>query len=531
MELFIGNLSFNTWETSLVSACGRFGEVIACRIARDKLGKHRGYGFVTFASETGALACLSGLRELEGRDLKVEIVANDKQSLPTAARSTPPLTPVMPTSASLQFPWADQQAQSAPAPLSTPATTNDAAFSIASHQVIVWNLSAEMTPQQLRQALSCFGPILDCIVCPLSPRIGNGAYGVVTFVDRLAATLAVSQSGVLEFDGQAITIQAVVPDPTNDVAPATTVPSPTGCTEIFVGNLSFETTLARLYATFAPYGVITDCRIPRFENGQPKGFGFVSYASRAAAETAIRNVSVLDGRPLKLEIATGHKRSWVDLQPPASAASHQQAAQQQQRKPPSPTNVPSNVSFSSTPGGNTPPGTPSPLLPLEELLSALSLASLVNNRPARPTATVPMPRAVVPQMQIPSLVSKNLFQELGELRGMSHEGGLYNPQDQCELFVGNLPFDATEAELNAAFSIYGLVTECRITVGLDGKPKGYGFVSFASAIDADVAARAMTELHGRTLNVQYAAAPRSGCAASAHAFAGWDRRSLMGVAL
>lgn len=53
------------------------------------------------------------------------------------------------------------------------------------------------------------------------------------------------------------------------------------------------------------------------------------------------------------------------------------------------------------------------------------------------------------------------------------------------LFVGNLPYDTTEAELHAYFATTGAPT--RIAIPLDrvtGRPRGFAFVDFA---DADVA--------------------------------------------
>jgi len=67
-------------------------------------------------------------------------------------------------------------------------------------------------------------------------------------------------------------------------------------TNIFVGNLSFQTTSEDLTATFSQYGpverasVVTDR-----DSGQPRGFGFVEMTERRDAETAI---SVLNGTEL-----------------------------------------------------------------------------------------------------------------------------------------------------------------------------------------------------------------------------------------
>jgi cold-inducible RNA-binding protein len=67
-------------------------------------------------------------------------------------------------------------------------------------------------------------------------------------------------------------------------------------TNIFVGNLSFQTSQEDLTATFAQYGPVERVNIVTDrDSGQPRGFAFVEMTERKDAETAI---SVLNGRDL-----------------------------------------------------------------------------------------------------------------------------------------------------------------------------------------------------------------------------------------
>jgi cold-inducible RNA-binding protein len=72
------------------------------------------------------------------------------------------------------------------------------------------------------------------------------------------------------------------------------------------------------------------------------------------------------------------------------------------------------------------------------------------------------------------------------------------------LFVGNLSFDTSEAELNAAFAEWdgnGAV----IPTNESGRPKGFGFVEVADdKASAAIAAMNGKELAGRTLTVNEA---------------------------
>jgi RNA recognition motif-containing protein len=77
-------------------------------------------------------------------------------------------------------------------------------------------------------------------------------------------------------------------------------------TNIFVGNLSYQTTQDDLQAAFAAYGgvervsVVTDR-----DTGQPRGFAFVEMTDANAAQTAIAqlNGAELNGRALNVNEA------------------------------------------------------------------------------------------------------------------------------------------------------------------------------------------------------------------------------------
>ncbi len=76
-----------------------------------------------------------------------------------------------------------------------------------------------------------------------------------------------------------------------------------------------------------------------------------------------------------------------------------------------------------------------------------------------------------------------------------------------KLYVGNLPFSTTEAELHDLFSQYGQVTSANIVMDRDtGRPRGFGFVEFADAADGNKAIEALngTDMGGRSLTVNEA---------------------------
>jgi RNA recognition motif-containing protein len=75
------------------------------------------------------------------------------------------------------------------------------------------------------------------------------------------------------------------------------------------------------------------------------------------------------------------------------------------------------------------------------------------------------------------------------------------------IYIGNLSYDVTEAELRQAFEDFGAITSIHIVKDkFSGQSKGFGFVEMASATDAQAAIIGLNgkELKGRALNVNEA---------------------------
>lgn len=74
MNIYIGNLSYNTTEDGLRQAFEEFGEVARVNIITDReSGRPRGFAFVEMPSDDEANAAITGLngKEIDGRTLTV----------------------------------------------------------------------------------------------------------------------------------------------------------------------------------------------------------------------------------------------------------------------------------------------------------------------------------------------------------------------------------------------------------------------------------------------------------------------------
>lgn len=65
-----------------------------------------------------------------------------------------------------------------------------------------------------------------------------------------------------------------------------------------------------------------------------------------------------------------------------------------------------------------------------------------------------------------------------------------------KIYVGNLSFQTSEAELNETFSAYGSVQSANLVMDREtGRPRGFGFVE----MDDDGARKAIDELNGKEM--------------------------------
>lgn len=76
-----------------------------------------------------------------------------------------------------------------------------------------------------------------------------------------------------------------------------------------------------------------------------------------------------------------------------------------------------------------------------------------------------------------------------------------------KLFVGNLSFDSTQADLHDVFSEFGEVQSVTIMTDRDtGRPRGFGFVEMSTPEEAQAAIEGLDQqsVGGRNINVNIA---------------------------
>ena len=78
------------------------------------------------------------------------------------------------------------------------------------------------------------------------------------------------------------------------------------------------------------------------------------------------------------------------------------------------------------------------------------------------------------------------------------------------IYVGNLPFSATEDEIRSVFGEYGDVESVNVITDREtGRPRGFGFVEMSNGADEAIEAMNGSDMGGRSLTVNEAR-PRTG---------------------
>jgi len=74
MNIYVGNVSYQTDDSRLVELFSEFGEVASARVINDReTGRSKGFGFVEMNDDTAAAAAIEALneKEIDGRTLRV----------------------------------------------------------------------------------------------------------------------------------------------------------------------------------------------------------------------------------------------------------------------------------------------------------------------------------------------------------------------------------------------------------------------------------------------------------------------------
>lgn len=291
-RVYVGNLSWDVAWQDLKDHMREAGEVIHAEVIREHTGRSKGCGIVEYALEEDALTAISTLTdtELKGRMI---FVREDRET------SSQPIV----------------------------GGGSGGGGGVRGHQntsVYVWNLTPETSWQDLKDHMRKAGNV-DSATILMNAQGESVCCGVVVYQRPQEAVRAIRELQNSELKGQPINVRedrvqgggggrGFARGGGRGVGGRGRGAGRVGGrgnrgggeqgTQVFVGNLSFETTWRELKDHFRQCGEVTHAEVKTNYQGQSKGFGIVTFASKEEADTAISrlNASELQGSELEVRL-------------------------------------------------------------------------------------------------------------------------------------------------------------------------------------------------------------------------------------
>uniref|UniRef100_A0A7S2EZ67 Polyadenylate-binding protein n=1 Tax=Stereomyxa ramosa TaxID=1078864 RepID=A0A7S2EZ67_9EUKA len=355
--------------------------------------------------------------------------------------------------------------------MSTPPTSP-----YQSASLYVGDLHPTVTEALLFEIFKAAGPVASIRVCRDAVTRRSLGYAYVNYHNVTDAERALDSLNYYKIKGMSCRIMWSYRDPSIRKS---------GEGNIFIKNLDKSIDNKSLYDTFNTFGNILSCKVVTDEKGNSKGYGFIHYETKEAAEESAAKVNgmLLNGKivyvgpfvPKKERMREGGKKKFTnvyvknldpeytdeDLKKDFSAYGKVQSA----------------IIMRDQNGKSRGFG----FVNFEDPETAQEAAAKLNAQKIR-GKTVYVGRAQ-------SRGERDaILKQLREERAQKYQGR--------NLYVKNLDDGIDEDKLSEAFSVYGPITSCRIMVDEKGNSKGFGFVCFESTEDAS---KAVTEMNGSML--------------------------------
>ncbi|KAI1715181.1 RNA recognition motif domain-containing protein [Ditylenchus destructor] len=290
-------------------------------------------------------------------------------------------------------------------------------------KLFVGGLSKQTSVETLREYFSKFGDIAECVI-PRSVDNSSRGFGYVIFKSQESIN-NVLNSASHDIDNKAVDVRLAGSRQREFT--------------LIVKNLSPNTTNESLREYYSRFGQLTQCNV-KFdqETGQSRGFGFVTFSSQKEMDSAIKaEPHIIDGVRVKLDYVTSEFDVIV-------------------------TNLTMNI-------------TEKALNDYFSRYGVLRRCEIKESLPGVRTGFV------------------GFWSEEEVMQALSDRPHIINGKrvssfqkdQQFSVYIGNLPFDATDDSLFETFSKYGRLVQWLVKRDqITNRSLGYGYVSFEKAEQA-----------------------------------------------
>ena len=285
-RVYVGNLSWDVAWQDLKDHMREAGEVVHAEIIREHNGRSKGCGIVEFASEEDAQNAITALTDT---DLKGRMI----------------------------FVREDRETNSQPSLAMGRAHLNTSVY--------VWNLTADTSWQDLKDHMRKAGNV-DSATILTNAQGESVCCGVVVYQKPQEAARAIRELQNSELKGQPIYVREDRVQPGGKPGRGGRGGRGGGAgggggrsgrgsagrggrsfradqgVQVYVGNLSPDTTWRELKDHFRQCGEVTHAEVKTSYQGQSKGFGIVTFSSKQDAETAIGRLNGSELQGCELEV-------------------------------------------------------------------------------------------------------------------------------------------------------------------------------------------------------------------------------------
>ncbi|KAL6063741.1 Protein phosphatase PP2A regulatory subunit B [Balamuthia mandrillaris] len=357
-----------------------------------------------------------------------------------------------------------------------PAATAVPASPYQSASLYVGDLHPSVTETLLFDIFKSAGPVASIRVCRDSITKRSLGYAYVNFLNVIDAERALDTLNYTPIKGKPCRIMWSHRDPSVRKS---------GQGNIFIKNLDKSIDNKSLYDTFSTFGNILSCKVVTDGKGNSKGYGFIHYETKEAADDAMANVNgmlladkvVYVGPfiPRKERIPGSDPEKFTNLYIKHLAPDYSEEDLRRDFEPFG--KIQSAVLMKNDKGESR----GFAFVNFEDHEAALKAVEELSGKKKLGNAEK--------EVFVGRAQKKNerdtFLKQLREERAQKYQG--------INLYVKNLDDTVTDAKLEEQFGAFGNITSCKVMKDDKGNARGFGFVCYTSPDDAS---KAVTEMNG-----------------------------------